>query len=426
MPIIYLYLILFFFSLFFAGLFAFLETSFTALRLFRIKELRISVARYKSLFDSWEKNPQRILITILIANNFAHVLSSVLITEVMQTIFGNIGLVIGVPVATIMILIFGEILPKTFAKSHHGRAFTSSLFVINILYKMFYPLVSGLLGMTRFFLSRVGRPDLLESQEAISEKEIKFLIDYSDQKGLMATEKSEMLHNVFELGQTLVKEILVPKVDVKILSISSSLHDAMEMFSKYRYSRLPIFDGKEDNIVGMIYQKDIFELVYKDKKKTIKEVMRPIPFVPETKIINQLLSDFLKKRQHMAIVLDEYGAIVGIVTLEDVIEEIVGEIRDEHEKICTEIVSLPDGSWVIDAGVSLDKVEELLGIYFEVEDSVSLGGFLTEELQHLPKVDDQVTYEGYFFKVKQATSRRVLQVQVSKALNGSLEKNSDK
>lgn len=165
------------------------------------------------------------------------------------------------------------------------------------------------------FFAYLGKPNLFDNNETVSEKEIEFLIDYSDEKGIIETEKSEMLQNVFELGQTLVKEIMIPTTDMKMINVEVDQNEAMEVLSKYRFSRLPIYRDKEENIIGIIHQKDIFELIYKNQKKPLKDLVRPVLFVPETKIINQLLSEFLKKGQHMAIVIDEYGAVAGLVTL---------------------------------------------------------------------------------------------------------------
>jgi putative hemolysin len=413
MSIIYIELILFICALFFAGLFAFLETAFTALRLFKIKELKSGFVRYKNLFASWERNPQRILITILIANNFAHVLCSVLIAEIMERLFGGIGLIIGVGIATVTILIFGEIIPKTLAKTHHEKLFKAFLWLINILFVVLHPVVTFLLGLASFFFKKLGRGHILEKEpEEVTEKEIEFLIDYSDEKGLMEAEKSEMLQNVFGLGQTLVNEIMIPKIDMVLLDVRCSLQEAMTLHTKSRYSRLPVYQDKEDNVIGIIYQKDIFDVIAKNQKKTIKELVRPILFVPETKKINQLLSEFLQKRMHMAVLIDEYGSVVGLVTLEDVLEEIVGEIRDEHESISSEVVPLERGGWLIDAKIPLEKLDDLLEINFDVEDSVTLGGFLAEKLQHLPKKGERLFYQGYCFQVQQASSRRVFQVLV--------------
>ncbi|MCF7899360.1 DUF21 domain-containing protein, partial [Candidatus Babeliales bacterium] len=173
MSLLSIEIILFFVTLFFAGLFAFLETAFTALRLFKVKELQLGFSRYKNLFASWEKNPQRILITILIANNFAHVSCSVLIAEIMEKLLGKLGLAIGVAIATIMILIFGEIIPKTLGKTHNERLFKSSLWLINILYRLLYPIVTLLLSIASFIFAKLGKGQILEKeQDNISEKEI--------------------------------------------------------------------------------------------------------------------------------------------------------------------------------------------------------------------------------------------------------------
>ncbi len=405
-------IIIFLTALTFSALFAFLETAFTALRLFKLKELQMSVAKYKSLFASWEKNPQRILITILIANNFAHVLTSVLISEIMQHLFGNIGLAFGVALATIMILIFGEIIPKSFAKTHHERLFASFLWLINILYHMFYPVVSFLLYIADAVCSRIGGPHILEKHDDVSEKEIEFLIDYSDEKGLMETEKTEMLQNIFSLGQTHVKEIMSPKTEIIALSTRATFDQAIQEFNQSHHSRLPVYDGNEDNIVGIVHQKDIFEILLKNQKIDLAKLVRPVLFVPESQKINQLLSEFLKKRMHMAIVIDEYGSVAGLVTLEDIVEEIIGDITDEHEVVDASIVPLEKGGWLIDGGIDLEDLEDEFKITFNAEDSVTLAGWLSEKLQHLPRKGERVFYEGYCFQVQQASPTRVLQVLV--------------
>jgi CBS domain containing-hemolysin-like protein len=377
--------------------------------------MQFGVSKFKKLFASWERNPQRILITILIANNFAHVLSSVLIAEIMERIFGGYGLILGVGIATITILIFGEIIPKTLAKLHNEKVFKTSLFLINFLFHMLYPVVTLLLSIADFFLKRMGKEHILKKQpDDISEKELEFLIDYSDEKGLIEAEKSEMLQNVFGLGQTLVNEIMIPKTDMVLISIDASLQDAVNIFARVHYSRIPVYKDKEDNIVGMLLQKDLFNVFAEKEKKTLRNLVRKILFVPETKKVNQLLSEFLKKRMHMAILIDEYGSMVGLVTLEDVLEEIVGEIRDEHESIISEVVPLSSGGWLIDAKITLEDLEDLLEINFEVEESVTLAGFLAEKLQHLPKKGERVFYKGYCFQVQQASSKRVFQVLVFK------------
>lgn len=419
MPPLYIKLILFFVSLFLAALFAFLETAFTAIRLFKVKELSDSVKKYDKLFYFWEHNPEKILITILIANNLVHVLASVLITDIMQNTFGDTGiaLAISVAIATGMILVFGEIIPKSYAKAQHETLFKSFLWLLYSLLVVFVPIVSVLMWIASHFVKTLSTEENKDKQDLISEKEIEFLIGYSDKEGIMETEKTEMLQNIFALGQTQVKEIMVPSSDMVAIDVNCSFKYASEIFSKYRYTRLPVYEDKEDNIIGLVHQKDIFELVYSNQEKPLRSLLMPILFVPESKKINQLLREFLEKRIHMAVLIDEYGAVTGLVTLEDILEEIVGPISDEHEHIHSEIVMLEHGGWMVDAKVPLDEIEELLTIEFEAEGSVTLAGFLAERLQHLPKKGERVLYKGYCFQVQRADTRRVYQVLVFKEKN---------
>lgn len=396
-----------------AALFAFLETAFTALRLFKLKELQMTVAKYKGLFTVWEANPQRILITILIANNFAHVLASVLISEIMQQYVGDWGLAIGVGIATIMILIFGEIIPKTFAKTHHERVFGSFLWLVYALFKITYPFVTVLLKISNGFFHVFGGQHILEKQDS-TEEEIRFLIDYSDKKGVMDTKKTEMLQNILCLGQKIVKEIMVPKCDVTLLDINATVEQAVELMAESGYSRLPVYENSTENIVGLLHQKDLLRMFYTKQNKTIRDLILPITLVPETQKINQLLSELLKKQIHMVIVINEFGEFDGLVTLENIIEEIVGDITDEHEKTDTDIIPLDKGGWLINASIPLEELEDAFKINFPAEDSITLAGFLAEHLQHLPKKGERIIHEGYCFQVQQANARKVFQVLMFK------------
>lgn len=401
----------FFVALVFASLFAYIETAFTALRLFKLKELESRAKRYPFLFELWEKNPHRILITILIINNFAHVVASVLISDIMESLLGPIGMVIGIACATVLMLLFGDIIPKTFAKSN-SRAFASTLWLINALVRMVYPVVTLLLSVADRFFKFFGTEHDLDKGETVSEEEIEFLIDYSDQKGIMETEKTEMLQNVFDLGQKPVSKIMVQQTDIVAININASIDEAVSLLTRSFYSRLPVYEGNEQNIMGLVYHKDIFEIVSRKEKKRLRDIIRPVLFVPETKKCNQLLSEFLKKRMHMAIVIDEYGVVSGLVTLEDVIEEIVGEIADEREKVYNGVTRLDDGGWLVDSTIDLEKLEGVLNLEFAVEDSVSLGGFMTEQLQRVPRKGERLMYGGYCFQVQQATPKRITQVLV--------------
>ena len=418
---LYIPVILFFISLFACALYSFLETSITALRLFKLKELaRKAGGRYKTLFHILETNPQHILITILIANSFASVMSAALMTNIMEAVFlrlklpTGLGFSVGIGIATVAILVFGEIIPKSIAKTRGERLFRSTLWVVNGTYYLFYLFARFLTNFSNMLIYRLSdKKDLETASEWVSsEKEIQFLIDHISERGLMETEKTVMLQNIFELGRTPVKEIMIPATDIVSVGINATLQDVLDLFGKYHFTRLPVYDESKENIVGMIHLKDILSLLIKGEEKPLVDIMRPILFVPETIKVNQLLRELRQKHRHIAIILNEHGSVTGLITLENVLEEIVGEISDEHERITEKIIKLREGGWLIDAITPLEDVSKLLNITFETESSVTLGGFLTEQLQHLPKKGERILYKGYYFQVQQATPKRVLQVLV--------------
>ena len=419
----YIPIILFIVSLFMCALYSFLETSVTALRLFKLKELANKVGgRYKRLFKVLETNPQHILITILIANSLANVTAAALITNIMENVFAKLhmssglGFSIGIGMATVAILIFGEILPKNIAKTYGERLFRSTLWITNLTYYLLYPFARLLTNFSNGLISKLGNKKATEdySDWVASEKEIQFLIDHISERGLMETEKTEMLQNIFDLGITPVKEVMVPATDVISVDVDSTIQDVLDLFGKHHFTRMPVFKDNKDNIIGMIHLKDILLMMIKGEEKTISDIVRPILFVPETIKVNQLLRELRQQYRHLAIVLNEHGSVTGLISLEDVLEEIVGEISDEHEHMTEKIIKLHQGGWLIDASAPLEDIEETLEIPFESEESVTLGGFLTEQLQHLPKKGERVLYKGYYFQVQQATPKRVLQVLVFK------------
>lgn len=401
---------------------SFLETSITALRLFRLKELAHSTSQYLPLLQTLEKTPQRVLITIIVANSFVDVTSAALATFIMGKIFahfgfsGSIGFTVGIAFATMGIIVFGEIIPKSFAKVRSESAFKSMLWLINLVYYALYPFVFILVRFSDFVMYKIGGKDALEgsTQWVSSEREIQFLINYIHEQGLLELEKREMLQNIFELGSTPAKEVMIAATDIISLNIITPIEKAFEFFSLHPYTRMPVYEDKHDNIVGMIHQKDLFILFSKGEKKALKDLVRPIMFVPESIKVNQLLGKFRDKQMHIAIVINEHGIITGLVTLEDIIEEIVGEISDEHEPTLGKIMPIQKDEWLVDATITLEDLGIFLGITFEAEDSVSLAGFLAEHLQHIPKKDELILYKKYTFQVQKATPLRVQFVQIIK------------
>jgi CBS domain containing-hemolysin-like protein len=326
---------------------------------------------------------------------------------------------LGIGIATLAILIFGEIIPKNLAKVHGERLLPSTLWIANFIFKLLYHVVTFLMKVSNFFINRieVRKPsqEELGSEWISSEKEIQFLISYIGNQGLMETEKTAMLQNIFEIGRKPIKEILVPTSNVVTVNATLTSADTVNTFLQCGYTRLPVYENTTDNIIGMVYLKDVFALTALHNTKPIKEIVRPILFVPETMKVNQLLREFRQQHMHLAMVLNEYGNIIGLITLEDVLEEIVGDISDEHELVPENIVQLKRNGWLINGSTQLKEISTYFDITFQTEDSCILGGFLTEILQHVPKKGERILYKNFYFQVQKATPQRVVQVLVFKA-----------
>lgn len=414
---LYLGIIAFFVSLFLFGLLSFIETSISALRLFTLREMAEKTKRYKALFEALEKSPQKVLITSLIGTSIVNVLVASLSSTITERLFerinfGKLGFSLGVAFAAVAILIFGEIVPKSLAKTQGDRVFQSTLWLTNLVYLVFRPVVPFLIRISDTMIRWIGGTPTQNSEWVSSEQEIEFLIEHGDETGLIESEKSEMLKNIFELGKTPVKEVMVPAVDIVSIDVNTSIRDTLTLFSKHQFTRLPVYEDKVDNIIGLIHFKDVFMTWSRGVDETLKSLMRPIPFIPESVKINQLLKELQKKHQHMAVVINEYGSIAGLITLEDILEEIVGEIQDEYEPVHEKIVMLKPGTWLIDASVALCEVGSLLNIKFGDTDVLTLGGFITEQLQYIPKKGERLLYKNYYFQVQKATAKRVLQILV--------------
>lgn len=399
---------------------SFLETSITALRLFRLKELAHSTTQYQPLLQTLEKNPQRVLVTIIVANSFVDVSAASLATFIMSTIFthigfsSGIGFTFGITFASLGIVIFGEILPKNFARVRSEQAFKSVLWLINCIYYTLYPFVMILVKFSDYVMYKIGGTDALESssQWISSEREIQFLINYIHEKGLLELEKREMLQNVFQLGNTPVKEVMIPGKKIVSLEASTPMERVFSFFSEHSFTRIPVYENTHDNVIGMVHQKDLFIMFSKGEKKVLQEIIRPIMFVPESMKVIQLLGKFREKQMHIAIVINEHGILTGLVTLEDLIEEIVGEISDEHESTIGKIMPMGEDEWLVDATITLEDLGTFLGITFVSEGSVSLAGFLAELLQHIPRKDEEVMYKNFLFQVQKATPLHVQFVHI--------------
>lgn len=416
---LFLNFIIFAVSLALCAFMAFLETCITALRLYKVKQLAEETDRYKSLLYSLEKNHSKVLTTILIAKNLADVTSATFGADIMARLLHflpeTMAIWLGILIVTTFILIFGEIIPKLTANVYGEKFFESTLGITNVIYYMLYPVVHYFVPLIHRMIGKVFGMTPQESQQEISsEKELRFLIDYITEKGIMEREKTGMLKGIFELSKTSVRDIMVPAANVVSLNVNATIHEALEVFNHHQFSRVPVYVEARENIIGMLHMKDLFFMCSQYQHTPLRDIIRPVLFVPEATKVNQLLKEFKLQHMHLALIIDEYGMIIGLVTLEDVLEEIVGEIHDEYELDTSKVTNLNPDSWLIDASIELKALTEILNVTFETEHAQTLNGFLNEQLQRVPRKGERVVYKNFCFQVQQASIKRTLQVLVFK------------
>lgn len=248
----------------------------------------------------------------------------------------------------------------------------------------------------------------------LSEDQLRFLIDSSEEPGLIEEEEKKMIASIFQLGETLVRELMVPRIDLVAVEEQTSLEEALDVIIKAGHSRIPVFRGNIDHIQGLLYAKDMLP-PFRDGHHDlpIAELMRPAYFVPESKKVDDLLRELQQRKVHMAVIVDEYGGTAGAVTIEDLLEEIVGDIQDEYDTETPLAVQLGEQEFVFDAQIRLDEVSEMLDVEFETEESDTLGGLIYSELGSIPTVGSHVEYGGLMLEVISLRGRRILQVKVS-------------
>ncbi len=417
--------IAFIISLALCALFSFLETSMMALRLFQLEELAQKTGKYKALFKSLEKDPNRLLNALLIAYNLVNTIATmsgtVLVEEILKhtSLPDYISYIIEVVVITAVLLLIGDIIPKNVVKFRGEKFFASSLWLTNLTFYTLYPFVTLLGFFTNAILRFIVGPTENAAEQITSEKEIQYLIGYIDEKGLMEREKTSMLQSIFRLSTTSARDILVPAPEIVMIEAQQSINDAHQLFNRCQFSRFPVYKGDPNNVIGMLHFKDLLpQLSQNNADKPVKDFMRPILFIPESIRINQILQEFKSKHMHIAMIINEHGSITGMVTLEDILEEIVGEIHDEYESITEKIYPLPSGGWLADGSIELEKLASVLKIQFDRSSNITtLGGFLIEQLQRLPKRGEKLHYKGYVFLIQQVTKTKIVQVLIKPADN---------
>jgi CBS domain containing-hemolysin-like protein len=401
-------------SLGFSALFSASETALTSLSEIKVQQILDSRRLWGKPLILWQKHPHRVLATILIGNNIVNITASALATELTIGIFPDSGVPIAIGAMTFLILITGEITPKAIARTFPTALALPTMAVIYLFYVLFFPVTWVLTVLIRgMILLLGGRPD---EATRVTEQDLEYIVRLGATAGAIDKQQESLFQSVIEFPDTIAKEIMVPRTELVAIPLDSTYEQVVEIAIESGFSRIPVYDASIDKIVGIFYSKNLLDRPQADEKTAfLKRRMRPPVFVPESKKISELLRLFQGKGIHMAIVVNEFGGTEGIVTLEDVIEELLGDIRDEFDVEEERLVAMPEGGYHADARIEIEEVEEKLGIAFpEERDYESLGGFLMEAAGTVPNVGWTHEFAGFDFVVTKADANRVIAVEIRK------------
>ena len=375
-----------------SGIFSSAETALTTYNKIRMRALADEGNKRASTVLAVTENSGKMLSAILIGNNIVNTAVASLATTIAYRL-GGTAVAIASGLMTLLIILFGEITPKTMATIHAEKMSLFYAPVINIFMKIMTPFIFIVNGLSTGLLMLL-RIDPNAKDNTMTEAELRSVVNVSHQDGVIESDEKEMIYNVFDLGDAIAKDVMVPRVNVTFADIDSSYDELIDLFREDKFTRLPVYQETKDNVVGTINMKDL--LLYDSKKSEfqIKDILREAYFTYEYKSISELLVEMRQASFNIAIVLDEYGETSGLITLEDILEEIVGEIHDEYDENEEEnIKAVGKHEYIIEGSTNLDDLNDSLDLNLESEDYDSLGGFIIEKLDRLPKAGDSVSTE---------------------------------
>ena len=406
-----LLLLLFIACLVFSAFFSSSEVALISITRAKVRTLLNEGKKGSKSLSALKETPNRFLIAILIGNNIVNVAAAAIATAVTISIFGDIGVGIATGVVVILLLFFGEIGPKIYAARNTEKLALAVSKPVLLLSRILSPVIWGIEKITGRFGASAAVGETM-----VTEEEIKEWIEVGKEEGTIEQEEREMLYSVLEFGDTLTREIMTPRVDVALIEDIRTLDEAMQLFNETGFSRIPVYHDTLDNIIGILNIKDVFSTAFSGKRNIpIRELMYDPFFVPETKKIDDLLKELQVRKVQIAIVLDEYGSFVGIVTVEDILEELVGDILDEFDREEPEIQKIGEGTYLVDAKIWVDDLNDELDVSLPVHESYeTIGGLLIDRLGHIPHPGESVHIPESHVSlvVMQMLSRRVVKVKM--------------
>lgn len=395
----------------FSAYFSASETAFTSVNRIRIKNLANDGDKRARSVQELSERYDDLLSTILVGNNIVNIATSAIATVLFMEIYPIYGATISTVVVTIVVLIFGEISPKSLAKENPEKFAMASAPILKFFMLILAP-VNWLFKCWKKLLALIFNADEVKP---ITEDELLTIVEEAETEGGIDEEQSELIQNAIEFNELEAWDVLTPRVDIKAAEIDAPLEEIEELFLSTGFSRLPIYEDDLDSIVGVLNQKDFHNYI-KGKNTPVSEYVKPVIFVAGSMKISQLLKRLQMGKTHIAIIVDEYGGTSGLVTMEDIIEELVGEIYDEHDAVALQdIVQQQDGSYRVLCGTNLDKMFDFFDVEEEI-DATTVNGWVVLQLDNLPKVGDTFVYEADYkrfeVKVTKADARKALEINM--------------
>ena len=387
------------------------ETALTTVNLIRIRNLADNGDKAAAWVLKARRDQSKMLGAILIGNNVVNLSASSMLTVLVTDVFGSQAVGAATGVFTLLVLLFGEITPKTIATLEAEKNALRFARVICLLMTILTPVIFVVNLLSGGVLRLLG-VDPNKPTDSITEDELRTIVEVGHEKGVIESEEKEMINNVFDLGDSVARDIMVPRIDMSFVDVEASYEELMEIFRRDHYTRLPVYEDNTDNVIGIINMKDL--ILLEDRAAfSVRDYLRQPLFTFESKKLSELMIEMRKTSNNIVIVLDEYGATAGLITLEDILEEIVGDIRDEFDADEEdELKEISKGEYLADGSMNLDDINDRLGLELVSEDFDSLGGFMIDRLEHLPAEGEEVDTEEVRLVVEKVNKNRIDKVHI--------------
>jgi len=404
------YTILLIFLIIISAFFSSSETAYMRANRFRIRRLAEKGNPQARRVEDILKEPGRLISAILLGNNFVNILASAIATALFISIFGERGILYATIAMTVVLLIFGDIIPKTVAAYRPHVVTLSFSRFIKIIVTVLNPLTQMFSFVAYGFLSLVGLK--IGKAEDLTEEDVGSFISMGHKEGFIPEPKAKMLTAIMDMDSVPVRKVMLPLNEMVFISLDSAFDNVVHTITSKNHSRYPVYKDRTDNIVGYLHIKDVWPYIEKHKEFRVKECMREAHFVPETKSILTQLIDFQNMQLHMAFVVDEYGTVKGAITLEDIIEEITGDIADEHDIIRPPLLPVSGKSFIVTGSMGLRDLERAIGREFPAEYD-TLSGLIYDRLDRIPEEGDSVSFGDMQFRIERMRGNRIVRVRVT-------------